>query len=92
MKRILDECAANCGTTTELLYECLGLEKLLNRDVMMCIAEKRRVHKEAILSEQRSQREQGICDLERLASVSQESSNWTCTKAHKLAFAYSKLH
>ena len=64
----------------------VGIEKLiLSRALIMRISIKRWAHVDSVLVEQKAQREQGICDLERLSRVSRESSEQTCTRAHKLA-------
>lgn len=79
------------ATTPDRLCECLGLEAFMNKDLMLSIANKRRAHIDAILSEQRRQRERGVCDLETLSKISKESSEWTATRAQKLGMAYSEL-
>lgn len=92
IKHTLKEQGTSASTTTaEHLHEYIELDKLINHDVMVDIAKKRRSHIDSILSEQKTQREQGVYDLERLSRVSRESSDWTCGKAHKLALAYSEL-
>ena len=78
-------------TDTSRIIDCLGLEALINRSLMMTIATKRQEHIASILAEQKTQKALGIIDTERLSRVSQESSNWTCCRAQKLALAYSEL-
>ena len=78
-------------TDTSRIIDCLGLEALINRSLMMTIATKRQEHIASILAEQKTQKALGIIDTERLSRVSQESSNWTCCRTQKLALAYSEL-
>ena len=73
------------------IIDCLGLEALINQNLMMTIAKKRQEHIASILAEQKTQKALGIVDAERMSRVSQESSNWTCCRAQKLALAYSEL-
>jgi len=57
----------------------------------MQIAKKRLSHIKLVLAEQRLQKQLGESDHMELASVSEASSQWSCERAHHLAFAYSKL-
>lgn len=87
MKRAIQESSAEAAAP-ELLYECLGLEALLDREVMMEIARRKSAHVSAVLSEQSRQKSQGSCDVEELSLVSQASSHWNLDRAQRLAFAY----
>ena len=51
----------------------------------------RRANVAAVLSEQRRQKHEGICDIERLSSVSMSGSEWSSTKARKLAAGYAAI-
>lgn len=81
----------NEDPTPELLCKCIGIESFMNKDLMMRVASKRKAHVQAILSEQWSQRQRGICDTQKLSNLSRKSSDWAVNKAHKLAVAYSEL-
>lgn len=79
-------------TTPEDLYECLGLDSLVNRDVAMEIIRKRQAHTKRVLAVQSSKKEyNGVCDYVELATVSGTSSQWSRNRAHDLALAYSRL-
>ena len=65
----------DAGTThnPEMKYERVGIEVFLARGLARQIQETKRAHADAILSEQRAQRHLGICDIEKLASVSKKT-------------------
>lgn len=75
----------------EQLYECVGIEVFVTQGLAMHVAEKKRMHIDAVLSEQRLQEENGVCDIETLSSVSKNGSQWHRNRARKLASAYSEL-
>ena len=61
MKRAIQESPAEAAAP-ELVYECLGLEALLDRGVMMEIVRRKSAHVSAVLSEQSRQKSQGSCE------------------------------
>jgi len=76
--------------TPEQLNMCLGIELFLSPGLARQAAELKRTHIKAVLAEQRTQRALGLCDIERLSSISKESSQHFRERAHKLAEGYSK--
>ena len=77
--------------TPEQLYECVGIEVFITQGLAMHVAEKKRAHIDAVLSEQMLQEDNGICDIEKLSSVSKNGSRWHRSRAQKLASAYNGL-
>lgn len=64
-------------TVKDFLTLCVGIEHLLSRDLQQqyeSIKDTRKKHFRTVLEEQVSQIESGTCSVERLASVSKESS------------------
>ena len=72
----------------DLLYQSIGLEKYLSRQVYEHITATKKSHLTAILKEQEYQGKHIICDVERLAWVSESSSSWTRNRAEQLASSY----
>ena len=87
----LQECPHGSFVASEHLYECLGLDSLINKDVARKIANKRRAHLRNVLKEQSLQKQEGVNNYMMLATVSAASSQWSCDRASKLALAYSQL-
>ena len=75
----------------EQLYECVGIEVFVTQGLARRVAEKKRAHVNAILSEQIVQEQQGVSDLKKLSGVSEKSSRWTKERAQKLAVGYSAI-
>ena len=76
----------------EQMCYCLGVEAYLSGLAAARQAEQsRRANVAAVLSEQRRQKHEGICDIERLSSVSMSGSEWSSTKARKLAAGYAAV-
>ncbi|KAL3772871.1 hypothetical protein ACHAWU_000528 [Discostella pseudostelligera] len=71
--------------------ECLGIEIFLVHGAAQCAAEARRAHVAAVLLEQRTQKENGICDIAKLSSVSGKGSHGTRVRARKMAMEYAAL-
>jgi len=69
---------------------CLGIELFLSQGLARQAAEMKRTHIDAVVAEQRTQTALGLCDIERLSSISKESSNCYRERAQKLAEGYSK--
>lgn len=70
MKLELEETPTGASTMQEVIYDCLGIEALLNQELMMYIAKKKRLHTDSVLGEQKRQKEKGICDAESLSLIS----------------------
>ena len=77
--------------TPEQLYECVGIEVFVTQGLAVYVAEKKRAHVDDVLSEQTLQEYNGICDIEKLSSVSKNGSRWHRSRAQKLASAYNGL-
>ena len=90
MSRTFDAAPAD-GILPKNLYECVGIEVLVSQGLARYVAEKKRQHVDAVLSEQRLQKKQGVCDLEMLSRVSKTRSRWTKERARKLATGYCEL-
>ena len=75
----------------EQVYECIGIELGICDGLARHVAEVKRAHVAAVLSEQRFQRFLRVCDPGKVSQVSQESSRWSKLRARKLATAYDKL-
>ena len=67
-------------------YECLGIEMFVTEGLAKKIQDTRCAHVKAILNEQALQRRQGICDAEKLSSVSKKS-NWSAKRARIVAMS-----
>ena len=89
--RELEELPMGATMTQCQLLNCLGIELLITSGVARSAAEVRRAHIDAILSEQRLQKLQGVCDIDRISSISEERSHWTVERARKLATGYAAL-
>ena len=77
--------------TPDQLRECVGVEAFVDQGTSRLVADRKRSHVDAVLSEQMLQRYQGVRDPERLSIVSKKSSRWTTERAHGLAVGYSEL-
>lgn len=76
----------------EQLYQCVvGIENCMTHGLARHVAKKRREHTDAILAEQCLQAETGVCDPEKLSSISKKQSRWSRNRAHKLALGYGAL-
>ena len=89
--RELEELPMGATMTQCQLLDCLGIELLITSGVARSAAEVRRAHIDAILSEQRLQKLQGVCDIDRISSISEEGSHLTTERARKLATGYAAL-
>ena len=69
------------------VYERVGIEVITNQSLAKRVVETRYAHVKAVLSEQRIQKQQGIYDVDKLASVSQKTA-WTSERARVLATGY----
>ncbi len=80
------------GILTHELTQCLGIKIFRTHGVAKCTGvQARRTHIAAVLSEQLMQKQMGICDVERLSRVSQNTSHASVLKAQKLAVGYAAL-
>ena len=77
--------------THEQLPKCLGIENFLCHANARCAHQSRRAQIAAVLSEQIMQKHRGICDIERLSSVSKIGSAASMEKARKFALGYAAL-
>ena len=75
----------------EDLYECVGIEVCLANGLGQRMREARFAHLNAVLFEQNLQRQNGICDLEKLSAVSEKKTLWIKERAHTVATTYSKI-
>ena len=90
LKRVL-EVGACSGLSSEVLYECIGLEIWLTDGLAKHVEKARHSHVTAVLSEQRRQRDRGICDIHSMSKVAQQTSQLSKTRANKLAVGYSRI-
>lgn len=90
MSREIQGAPLDAKILRENLYGCVGIEKFVTKGLAREIQETRRAHVNAVLSEQSLQRQQGVCDIEKLSSVSNKTQ-WTKERARILATGYSKL-
>lgn len=91
VSRDFQDAAARATVTPELLQECVGIEPFVTNGLAKHIDEKKRAHIQAVLQEQSLQREQGVCNPERLAMVSMVGSQSTAKRAQAFATGYSKI-
>ncbi len=77
--------------THEQQSKCIGIEIFLSYGVARCAQQAKRAHIAAILLEQRTQKQNGILDIERLSMVSQIRSHATVQNARNLAAGYAAL-
>eukprot|EP01083_Nonionella_stella_P041668 112884_1 len=77
--------------TPEQLIECLGIEIFVTSGLAKYVLKTRNAHVAAVLSEQSHQEQQGVCNLQKLSSVSKAISRFSTERARKLAVGYSKL-
>ena len=79
-------------TTTTIdnddLIMCIGMEKLLTPKLSRSVKQRQLDHLHSILAEQERQEVENIVDEEAIAYLSQQNSEWTRRRAHKLATAY----
>ena len=79
-------------TTTPIdnddLIMCIGMEKLLTPKLSRIVKQRQLDHLHSILAEQERQEVENIIDEEAIASLSEQNSEWTRRRAHKLATAY----
>lgn len=73
------------------LYHCIGLDRVLCRNVMVAVAAARQNHVDSVLKEQRVQVRRGADNPERLALVSKLSSRGARLWAHKAALGHLSL-
>ena len=85
------EQTASEAITPEQLFECMGIEEFVTQDLARHVIEKKRAHVDAVLLEQRLQKQQGVRDPKKLSSVSQKSSCWTRNRTTNLQWAM-RLH
>lgn len=72
----------------EDLYMCIGMEALLTPQLNSLVRERKRQHVATIMAAQARQGTRGIVDVEELAKLSEQSSEWTTNRAQKLAEGY----
>eukprot|EP00581_Thalassiosira_minuscula_P017996 CAMPEP_0183730968 /NCGR_PEP_ID=MMETSP0737-20130205/33984_1 /TAXON_ID=385413 /ORGANISM="Thalassiosira miniscula, Strain CCMP1093" /LENGTH=169 /DNA_ID=CAMNT_0025963575 /DNA_START=80 /DNA_END=589 /DNA_ORIENTATION=+ len=72
----------------EDLYKCIGLERFLSRDILEQTQERKLRHVFCICIAQTRQRMLSIHNEEDLAALSEESSEWTVSRARNLAQLY----
>ena len=77
--------------TQEQLCKCVGIEMFLTKEASRYAEQAKRTHIDAVLLEQRRQKQIGICDRTRLSTISQKGSGWTNERARKLAAGYAAL-
>ncbi len=77
--------------TSEQLCNCVGIDLFLQDGLAMQVLSMKRSHTHEVLREQQLQRQRGISDVDKLAHVSQNSSEWMRERAYNLAVAYSKV-
>lgn len=79
-------------TTTPIdnddLIMCIGMEKLITPKLSRLVKQRQLDHLHSILAEQERQEVENIIDEEAIACLSQQNSEWTRRRAHKLATAY----
>jgi len=75
----------------EELYECIGMEAFLSRDVIVQRKRHRISHCRAILAAQARQRTSNGRDEEELARLSHKSSAHSCARARNIAAGYWKV-
>eukprot|EP00581_Thalassiosira_minuscula_P010537 CAMPEP_0183712802 /NCGR_PEP_ID=MMETSP0737-20130205/7867_1 /TAXON_ID=385413 /ORGANISM="Thalassiosira miniscula, Strain CCMP1093" /LENGTH=136 /DNA_ID=CAMNT_0025941509 /DNA_START=331 /DNA_END=741 /DNA_ORIENTATION=+ len=75
----------------DLLYECVGIEKFLAPGIARRVANEKRAHCHVIVAEKRRQMEQGVCDVEKLSTISKMTSMCAVKRAQSLASSYSQL-
>lgn len=90
MPREIQDAPTDAKILREIVYQCIGIHMFVTRGLARQVQETRRAHIDAVLLEQRLQRQQGICDIEKLSNVSNKS-RWTKERARILATGYSKL-
>ena len=73
------------------LHLRVGIEVFLKEGLPEQMTETKSSHVQAVLAEYRHQKRQGICDIEKLSRVSQET-RWTSERAHILASGYWLQH
>ena len=88
MARILETTPAY-NVTPQQLYQCMGIEPYVTPGLAVRLQDIKRKHVNAVLGEQRRQR--GVCDIEKLSSVSKQTSGWSRERAYKLGVGYSDL-
>lgn len=77
--------------TPEHLVQCIGLEPFVTPGLARRMGQQKRAHVQAVLLEQRSQRTRGISDLDKLASISRDTSGEMTERSHRLAMGYTQL-
>lgn len=80
------------AVTPEQLCRCLGVDSFVTEDLVRFTREKRQMHNESVLEEQRRQALCGTPDIEKLARVSRKSSKWARCRAEKLAKGYAAIY
>ena len=73
-------------------HERVGIEVFLSQDLARQVDLARRSHVRAVLQEQELQKQRGICDVEKLSSVSSQKSFRSQERARILAIAYWLQH
>ncbi len=90
MARILESTPAY-NITPEDLYLCMGIEQFVTPGLAVRLQDVKRKHVRTVLEEQRVQRQQGICDIDKLSFVSKQTSGSSRERAYKLAVGYSDV-
>mmetsp|Transcript_18624 Transcript_18624/g.35542 ORF Transcript_18624/g.35542 Transcript_18624/m.35542 type:complete len:183 (-) Transcript_18624:17-565(-) len=73
------------------LCRCVGIESLMSTKLLERTLEHRANHLNVILFEQKCQRDMGVCDPDRLASIAERHSRKVSLRAHKIANGYMNL-
>mmetsp|Transcript_2942 Transcript_2942/g.5884 ORF Transcript_2942/g.5884 Transcript_2942/m.5884 type:complete len:111 (-) Transcript_2942:52-384(-) len=74
--------------TNEEIVHCVGIENLLSASVFRRVVNKKREHREAVMSEARRQAVLGIHDEESMRLVSERISTWSIERARAVAEGY----
>jgi hypothetical protein len=91
VSRVIDGLPMEGSFTQDQLIDCLGIELFISKGAARSAAEVRSAHIHDVLAEQSRQRQNGICDIGRLSSISQKGSLWTKERARNLAVGYAAL-
>lgn len=89
--REIEELPPGATMTDEQLLNCLGIESFLTKGAARNVAEMRRAHIDAVLSEQSRQKQIGKCNVERISRISQKGSLSGKERAWKLARGYAAM-
>lgn len=91
VSREIEDLPIGAVMSPEELTNCLGIESFIIKGAARSASEVRRAHINAILSEQRLQKQNGTCDIDRISNISQRGSLGSRERAWKLARGYAAL-